>query len=231
MLPLDVVGVRLTGTGQLAVTLEQPTDKSTSSNAHHISERVFDGKAARRANSEAQPPLKDSISRVGQCPNRTSAIRPQQLSLPLNLQTLATARPVQRCRHRVVGWYGILAAQAAATGTGTALITPRPRNSPLIAGHIEVDAQRPPHVARFDSVFDRLRGRAPVETGQHVVGQHGGTVSGAEPQGDQLVEFRQPHGLQITQRGRAPHDTPEPDQPLRPRWPRPLGRLRGTAGR
>jgi hypothetical protein len=48
VLPLDVVSVRLTGIGQLGVTLEQPTDKSMSPNAHHSNERVFDGKRARR---------------------------------------------------------------------------------------------------------------------------------------------------------------------------------------
>jgi hypothetical protein len=48
VLPLGVVGVRLTGIGQLAVTLKQPTDKSGLSNAHHINEQMFDRKEARR---------------------------------------------------------------------------------------------------------------------------------------------------------------------------------------
>jgi hypothetical protein len=52
VLPLDVVGVRLTGIGQLAVTLEQPTDKSISPNTHHSNEHLFDGKKARRAIGE-----------------------------------------------------------------------------------------------------------------------------------------------------------------------------------
>jgi hypothetical protein len=38
----------LTGIGQLAATLEQPTDKSGPSNDHHSSEQVFESKEARR---------------------------------------------------------------------------------------------------------------------------------------------------------------------------------------
>jgi hypothetical protein len=49
VLPLGVWSLfGLTGVGQLAVTLKQPTDKSGPSNDHHISEQVFECKEARR---------------------------------------------------------------------------------------------------------------------------------------------------------------------------------------
>jgi hypothetical protein len=38
----------------LAATLKQPTDKSALSNAHHISEQVFESKQARRGVSTAE---------------------------------------------------------------------------------------------------------------------------------------------------------------------------------
>jgi hypothetical protein len=48
VLPLGVVGVRLTDISRLGTTLRQPTDKSASPNAHHNNERVFEDKEARR---------------------------------------------------------------------------------------------------------------------------------------------------------------------------------------
>ena len=58
-----------------------------------------------------------------------------------------------------------------AVTAGSARHTPRGRDgaktsadpSPLIARHVEVRAQRPPHVAGFDAVLDGLRGGPPAE--------------------------------------------------------------------
>jgi hypothetical protein len=60
--------------------------------------------------------------------------------------------------------------------------------------HVEVDAQRPPHVARVDSVLDGLRGRAAAETTQDVVDEHRATSHRAKPAFDEFVEFGQTHG-------------------------------------
>jgi hypothetical protein len=73
------------------------------------------------------------------------------------------------------------------------------RSSPLRAGDVEVDTQRPPDVAGLDAVLDGL-GRGPaVEAGQHVIDQHRCAVGSTEPQNDPLVELRQPHASQDTQ--------------------------------
>ncbi len=42
-------------------------------------------------------------------------------------------------------------------------------DSPLVAGNVEVGAQRSPHVARVHAVLDGLRGGTTAETRQHVV--------------------------------------------------------------
>jgi hypothetical protein len=70
--------------------------------------------------------------------------------------------------------------------------------SPLVAGHIEVDAQRPPDLARLDTRFDRLGGGAATKPGQYMVQQHGRAVGGAESQDHPIVELRQPHSSQST---------------------------------
>lgn len=62
------------------------------------------------------------------------------------------------------------------------------RNSPLVAGDVEVHAQRLPHLTRLDAVFDRLGGGTP-ETGQHVIGQHRRTIGSAKSQGYTFVEI------------------------------------------
>ena len=65
--------------------------------------------------------------------------------------------------------------------------------SPLVTRHVEVGAERPPHVAWLNAVLDGLRGRAPVETGQHVVDEQRLAPHRAELAVDELVEFGQTH--------------------------------------
>lgn len=67
---------------------------------------------------------------------------------------------------------------------------PRRSGSPLVAGDVEVDAQRPPHVAGLDTFLDRLGGGPALETGQRMVRQNRRPVGGAEPQHDPFVELR-----------------------------------------
>ena len=64
--------------------------------------------------------------------------------------------------------------------------------SPSVAGHVEVGAQRPPHLARVDAVLDGL-GRRPPESGQHMVHQQRCAADRTELSLDELVEFGQPH--------------------------------------
>jgi hypothetical protein len=66
-------------------------------------------------------------------------------------------------------------------------------SSPLFARNVEVDAQRPPHLARIEAVLDGLCGRAPPEVGQYMVGQHRRPVCGPKLPSDELVEFSQTH--------------------------------------
>ena len=73
-----------------------------------------------------------------------------------------------------------------------------PAQSPLVAGHVEVDAQRPPDLARLDALLDRLGGGTATEAGQYMVGQHGRAVGGAESQDHSIVELRQPHPIKFT---------------------------------
>jgi hypothetical protein len=72
-------------------------------------------------------------------------------------------------------------------------VSSRADASPLIAGNVEVGAQRPPDVAGVDAVLDCLRAGAPVQAGQHMVDEHRGPADRAELSLDELMEFRQPH--------------------------------------
>ena len=67
------------------------------------------------------------------------------------------------------------------------------RKSPLIARHVEVGAQRAPHVAWVDPVLDGLRRGASADRGQHVVDEQRRTTHRPELTLDQHLEFRQPH--------------------------------------
>jgi hypothetical protein len=71
-------------------------------------------------------------------------------------------------------------------------------DSPLIPRDVEVGAQRPPDIPRVHAILDRLRGRAPTETGKHVVDEHRRAAHRAELSLDQFIEFRQPHVAQPT---------------------------------
>ena len=73
-----------------------------------------------------------------------------------------------------------------------------PAQSPLVAGHVEVDAQRPPDLARLDALFDRLGGGTAIEAGQDMVDQHRRAIGGTESQDHPIVELRQPHSSQFT---------------------------------
>jgi hypothetical protein len=69
--------------------------------------------------------------------------------------------------------------------------------SPLIARDVEVGAQRPPDVTRVDAVFDGLRRGAPAERGQYVVDEQRPPPHGSEVALDKLVEFGQPHPINL----------------------------------
>lgn len=77
---------------------------------------------------------------------------------------------------------------------------------PLFARHVEVRAQRPPHVAGFDTGLDRLCGGPAAQSGQHVVHKERRTPHRAELGLDEFVEFGQAHDHQPTQSlpGRLP---------------------------
>lgn len=72
----------------------------------------------------------------------------------------------------------------------------RGEHSPLIARHVEVGAQCPPHIAWFGTSLDGVRGSAP-HPGEHMINQHRRPIDGAEPAGDQFVEFGQPHATNL----------------------------------
>ena len=74
-----------------------------------------------------------------------------------------------------------------------------PRASPLVARHVEVGAQRAPHVAWNGAVLDGLRRGAP-EPGQHVVDEQRGTTYRPELTLDEFVEFRQTHVIKLRRR-------------------------------
>ena len=68
---------------------------------------------------------------------------------------------------------------------------------PLIAGHVEVGTQRPPHLARIQAVLDGLRGGTPTQGGQHMVHEQRGAPNPAELRLDEFMEFRRPHATNL----------------------------------
>ena len=78
---------------------------------------------------------------------------------------------------------------------------------PLVAGHIEVGTQRPPHVARVDTVLDGLRSGPPAQLGQYVVHHDRGAANSSELPLDEFVELRQSHAYEPTQNYMAARHT------------------------
>ncbi len=68
---------------------------------------------------------------------------------------------------------------------------------PLVAGHIEVGTQRPPHIAGVDTVFDGLDRGPAAQLGQNVIHHHRGAANGTKLGLDQLVELCQPHATNL----------------------------------
>jgi hypothetical protein len=64
------------------------------------------------------------------------------------------------------------------------------KTSPLIARHVEVRAQRAPHVARVDAVLYGLGRSASAELADCVVDEHGRAADRAELTLDEFIEFR-----------------------------------------
>ena len=64
---------------------------------------------------------------------------------------------------------------------------------PLVAGHVEVGTQRPPHVAGVDTVLDGLHSGSPAQLGQDVVHHDRGTANSSELPVDEFAELRQSH--------------------------------------
>src|SRR5690606_6439269 len=74
--------------------------------------------------------------------------------------------------------------------------------APLV-GHVESVAERVPDDARLDAVLERLRRRAVVEGGQHLLADVGTAQGLAEHLIDQLGELAVAHGTSLPRPGRA----------------------------
>src|SRR5690606_27287909 len=74
--------------------------------------------------------------------------------------------------------------------------------APLV-GHVESVAERVPDDARLDAVLERLRRRAVVEGGQHLLADVGTAQGLAEHLVDQLGELAVAHGTSLPRPGRA----------------------------
>jgi len=70
---------------------------------------------------------------------------------------------------------------------------------PLVAGHVKVGTQRPPHVAGVDTVLDGLGGGPPAQLGQDVIHHDRGTPNSSELPVDKFAELRQSHAHEPTQ--------------------------------
>lgn len=70
---------------------------------------------------------------------------------------------------------------------------------PLIAGHLEVGAQRPPDVAGVDTILDGLYRSPPAELRQNVVHHDRGTANCTELAINEFAKLRQPHAHETTQ--------------------------------
>jgi len=64
---------------------------------------------------------------------------------------------------------------------------------PLLSRHVEVGAQRPPHVPGIGTVLNGLDRRTPAEPGQHMIDQQRGAPHRTELRLDQFMELGQPH--------------------------------------
>ena len=101
--------------------------------------------------------------------------------------------------------------------------------SPLIAGDVEVGAQRPPDVARFDTVLDGLGGGASAKPVSTWSTSSDRAPHRAELALDEFVEFRQPHTPNLRRRRQRFMAHPYRIGDVR-RWSRRLGgRPRRTA--
>ncbi len=70
-------------------------------------------------------------------------------------------------------------------------------------GHIEFGAQRPPDLARVDTILDRLGAGAAVHRGQDMIGQQQVAAGDAEFGMQEFLEFSQPHRAEGTGHRRA----------------------------
>ena len=70
---------------------------------------------------------------------------------------------------------------------------------PLVAGHIEVGTQRPPHVAGVDAVLDGLGGGPSAQLGQDVIHHDRSAANSSELPVDEFAELRQSHAYEPTQ--------------------------------
>ena len=85
------------------------------------------------------------------------------------------------------------------------------RISPLIARHIEVGAQRPPHVPGVHAGLDGLHGGTPAESGQYMIDQQRGATHRTELHLDQFMELGQPHDTKLPSLNRpVPRGTSPP---------------------
>jgi len=78
---------------------------------------------------------------------------------------------------------------------------------PLVAGHVEVGTQRPPHIARVDTVLDGLDGGPSAQLGQDVVHHDRGAPNSSELPVNEFAELRQSHNHEPTQNYTAARHT------------------------
>ena len=73
---------------------------------------------------------------------------------------------------------------------------------PLIARHVEVGTQRPPHIARIDTVLDGLDGGPSSQLGKDVIHHDRGAANSSELPVNEFAELRQSHAYERTQNSR-----------------------------
>ena len=74
---------------------------------------------------------------------------------------------------------------------------------PLITGHVEVGAQRPPHVAGVNAGLDGLHGGPSPQSGQHMVDQQRSSPYRTELRLDEFMELRLPHATKLPSKAPA----------------------------